>query len=103
MKYLSVFFFILLTNFTFSQETSGILRGKIIDNKNNAVPNASISIFQKSTGFKFASISQLEGYFVCNQLQPANDYEIEITTNGFSAYKEENIQIQLGKTTNLIF
>ncbi len=88
-------------NITFSQETSGILKGKIIDDKNNAISSATIKIYQKTTGFKSSTISQKDGFFTFNQLQPASDYDIEVSSIGFQNHSDYNIQIQLGKTTNL--
>ncbi len=93
--------FLLLTNLIFSQETSGILKGHVFDYKNTAIVGATITIYQKSTGFKSKINSQKEGFFIFNQLQPATDYEIEVEFSSFQNHTDFNIQIQLGKTTNL--
>ena len=103
MKHFFLITFLFLTNIIFCQETTGVLKGKIIDDKNNAITSASVVLYQKSTGLKYAGISQKDGFLTFNQLQPANDYEIEITALGFQNYREENILIQLGKTLNLSF
>ena len=95
MKHFPIFFLLFVTNVVLAQETTGILRGTLIDKQNTAVKNAFIRIHQKSTGFVSTTISQTDGHFTFNQLQPANDYDIEITAVDFSEYKEENIQIQL--------
>jgi hypothetical protein len=43
------------------------------------IPFATISIVQKSTGIKYTTQSQADGY--CNQLKPADDYEaLELRT-----------------------
>lgn len=81
-----------------AQETTGILKGKISDDKNKPIPQATLILKQNSTGLKYTTASQKDGFFSFNQLQPANDYEIEISCLGFTTYKEANIQIQLGKT-----
>lgn len=103
MKHLSLIIFLFLTNIIFSQETTGVLKGKILDDKNNGIASVSVTLYQKSTGLKYSTISQKDGFFTFNQLQPATDYEIEITALGFLNYKEESIQIQLGKILNLNF
>ena len=103
MKFLYLFTLLILSNILFSQETTGVLKGKILDDKNNSIYSASIILHQKLTGLKQNTTSQKDGFFTFNQLQPASDYEIEIISLGFQNYKEENIQIQLGKTTNLNF
>lgn len=103
MKFLYLFTLLILSNILFSQETTGVLKGKILDDKNNSIYSSSIILHQKLTGLKQNTTSQKDGFFTFNQLQPASDYEIEIISLGFQNYKEENIQIQLGKTTNLNF
>lgn len=101
MKFFYLFAILLLFNFSQSQETTGVLKGKILDDRNIPILSASVILQQKSTGLKYTSISQKDGFFTFNQLQPATDYEIEITALGFQNYTEANIQIQLGKTTTL--
>ena len=103
MKHFLTVILFLLTNFIFSQETTGVLKGNVIDDKNNPITSASVILHQKSTGLKYAGISQKDGFFIFNQLQPANDYEIEIVALSFQNYNEENISIQLGKTLNFSF
>ncbi len=103
MRLSYTFTLLFLSNIIFSQETTGVLKGKILDNENISIVSASVILLQKSTGLKYFSISLKDGSFTFNQLQPASDYEIEISFLGFQKYNEENISIQLGKTTNLTF
>ncbi len=101
MKFHHILIAFLFSNLIFAQETSGILKGKVSDDKNNAISSATIKIYQKATGFKSSTISQKDGFFTFNQLQPASDYEIEVSSVGFQNHYDYNIQIQLGKTNNL--
>ena len=99
MKLFFFFIAIFITNLNFSQETTGVLKGKIADSKNNFINEATIILYQKSTGFKNVLVIKTDGYFTFNLLQPANDYEIEIIAKGYNKFTEQNIQILLGKTT----
>ena len=103
MKHFLITISLLISSFIFSQETTGVLKGKILDNKNTPIISASIILYQKSTGLKYVGISQKDGFFTFNQLQPASDYEIEISSIGFQNYNKDGIQIQLGKILNLNF
>ena len=103
MKLKITLFLLLCTGLIFSQETTGILKGNIFDEQNNPIPFVTISIIQKSTGIKYTTQSQADGYYEFNQLQPANDYETRITYEGFSPLVLEDIQIRLGKITKLDF
>lgn len=103
MKLKITLFLLLCTGLIFAQETTGILKGNIVDEQNNPITFATISIIQKSTGIKYTTRSQVDGYYEFNQLQPANDYEIRILSEGFSPLVVDAIQIQLGKITKLDF
>ena len=87
----------------FSQETTGVLKGTILDSQNKPVSEALILVKQKSTETKYSTQSQADGYFEFNQLQPANDYEATIIYVGFKNLVLENISILLGKVTTQNF
>ena len=101
MKLFYILALLFFTNFIFSQETSGTLKGEILDGNNNSLTSSTITLLQKSTGFRHITISEKDGFFTFNQLQPASDYEIEVALLGFQNYTENNIVIQLGKATTL--
>ncbi|QZK90139.1 carboxypeptidase regulatory-like domain-containing protein [Flavobacterium sp. CHNK8] len=103
MKYIFTFLILFCSGLLFAQETTGIVKGTITDEQNNTLPFATISILQKSTGIKYATQSQADGYYEFNQLQPAYDYEIKIVAEGFNTLLSDAIQVQLGKTTKLDF
>ena len=103
MKLQITLFFLLCTGFIFAQETTGILKGNIVDDQNNPIPFVTISIVQKSTGIKYTTQSQADGYYEFNQLKPADDYETRITYEGFRPLVLDAIQVQLGKITKLDF
>ena len=86
-------FILLISLSIFSQETTGVLKGTILDYQNKPVSEALILIKQKSTGTKYSTQSQSDGYFEFNQLKPANDYEATIIYVGFKNLVLENISI----------
>jgi hypothetical protein len=49
------------------------------------------------------TLSQQDGYYEFNQLQPANDYEAKVSYVGFNVQILGSIQIQLGKKYNFRF
>ena len=100
-KYIVILLFLSTT--IFAQETTGVLKGTIVDEQNIPISLVSILIKQKSTGNQYSIQSLKDGYFEFNQLQPANDYEIKISYVGFKVLVLDNIQIQLGKITSLDF
>lgn len=99
-KLFCLFCFFIIAN-SYAQETTGVLRGTIDNDQNNPIGLAAITVTQNSTGTKYTAISQENGFFAFNQLQPDSNYSLEVYFNGFETYKQENIVIRLGKIINL--
>ena len=99
---ISIFIVLLLTlQFTFAQETTGILEGKITDNTKIAVPYAAVILTDLDTNSKYTTTSQESGHYLIANIPPGNQYQLEIQFIGFHSYKKSNIIINLGKTTTL--
>ena len=99
---ISIFIVLLLTlQFTFAQETTGILEGKITDNTKVAVPYAAVILTDLDTNSKYTTTSQESGHYLIANIPPGNQYQLEIQFIGFHSYKKSNIIINLGKTTTL--
>jgi hypothetical protein len=99
---ISIFIVLLFTiQFTFAQETTGILEGKITDNTKVAVPYAAVILTDLDTNSKYTTTSQESGHYLIANIPPGNQYQLEIQFIGFHTYQKSNIQINLGKTTTL--
>ncbi len=99
---ISIFIVLLFTiQFTFAQETTGILEGKITDNTKIAVPYAAVILTDLDTNSKYTTTSQESGHYLIANIPPGNQYRLEIQFIGFHTYQKSNIQINLGKTTTL--
>lgn len=85
----------------FSQETTGVLEGKVTDNNGVSIPFASIILIDTETNFKYGTSSQESGHYVIANIPPGNQYQVEVRFIGFHPYKKSNITIYLGKTENL--
>ncbi|MFY7670430.1 carboxypeptidase regulatory-like domain-containing protein [Tenacibaculum sp. MEBiC06402] len=99
---ISIFIVLLFTiQFTFAQETTGILEGKITDNTKTSVPYAAVILTDLDTNSKYTTTSQESGHYLIANIPPGNQYQLEIQFIGFHTYQKSNIQINLGKTTTL--
>ncbi|CAL2089800.1 TonB-dependent receptor [Tenacibaculum sp. 190524A05c] len=99
---ISIFIVLLFTiQFTFAQETTGILEGKITDNTKTSIPYAAIILTDLDTNSKYTTTSQESGHYLIANIPPGNQYRLEIQFIGFHTYQKSNIQINLGKTTTL--
>ncbi|CAL2078960.1 TonB-dependent receptor [Tenacibaculum sp. 190524A05c] len=99
---ISIFIVLLFTiQFTFAQETTGILEGKITDNTKTSIPYAAVILTDLDTNSKYTTTSQESGHYLIANIPPGNQYRLEIQFIGFHTYQKSNIQINLGKTTTL--
>ena len=99
---ISIFIVLLFTiQFTFAQETTGVLEGKITDNTKTSVPYAAVILTDLDTNSKYTTTSQESGHYLIANIPPGNQYRLEIQFIGFHTYQKSNIEINLGKTTTL--
>ncbi len=82
-----------------AQETTGTLRGTVKDSLGIPVPGATIKVIQRSTGAIFGTLTQENGFYVLNQLQPDKSYSLLIEAIEFKTFEENDIVITLGRST----
>ena len=92
--------FILLGNaIAIAQETTGSLHGNLKDKENNPIPFASIVLKDMETNFTYGAVSQENGFYSINNIPPGNSYKIIISFLGYQPIEENNLIINLGRTT----
>ncbi len=94
-------FLILSLFFCFSstiigQETTGNVEGTVTDATGARVPGATITLASES--FQRTVTTNDEGFFRALQLQPGI-YTVSTTVTNFQPFRQENVQIVLGRTT----
>lgn len=97
-----IFVILILTtfSFTYAQVTSSELKGSVIDNNQNLVPGAYITVTHIPTDRKQQTVSNSEGNFFVPQLKPGGPYTIVVSFIGFKEYKANNINLKLGETAS---
>src|SRR5580698_1262082 len=81
--------------------TEGSIAGTVFDPSGAVVANASIVIHNGSTNAETQLTSDGSGFFKAPQL-PAAVYTLTATTAGFSPFKEVNVIVQVGQTTEVL-
>ena len=81
-----------------AQETTGSLRGQIVEVDSEPIPFANVVLKNIETNEVLLVYSQDNGYYRFLNLTPAS-YQLEITYVGYETYKASNIQVSLGKET----
>ena len=82
-----------------AQAPTGIIIGTIQDESGAVIPNAQITIADKSTGFTRTATSNSDGTFSAPAL-PAGDYEVRAEVQGFRTVVR-NATVRAGETTTV--
>jgi len=72
--------------------------GTIVDPSGSAVPNAKITVTNMHTNAESSGISDDAGRFAVPQLPPGS-YVVQISSQGFNNYRQENVIVEIGRTT----
>jgi len=92
----------LIAGRAFSQTyTQGSIAGTVFDTSGAVVANAAIVIHNDGTNAQIELTSDDTGYFKAAQL-PAAVYTVTVTSTGFAPFKEVNVIVQVGRTTEVL-
>ena len=81
--------------------TEGSIAGTVFDSSGAQVANAAISIHNDSTNAEVQLTSDNSGFFKAPQL-PAAVYTVTVNATGFAPFKEVNVIVQVGQTTEVM-
>src|SRR5579862_6353604 len=82
-------------------QDSGIISGNVADESGAVIPNASLIITNKATGYARHVVSSSEGFFSASAL-PAGVYEIRAEVKGFrTLVREATVQVGLTTTADM--
>ncbi len=86
---------------TWAQSTTdGAIGVTVTDPSGAVVPGASISVVNLGTNAKASGTTDGGGRYVIVHLQPGV-YTVEINAQGFGTYRQENVTVELGRTTTI--
>lgn len=92
-------FLFALPALTFAQTTIGSIRGTVTDQTGAVLPNATVLIKQIDTGTQRRLVSNDEGIYLADNLQPG-DYEIQVEMKGFQKHLHR-ATVQTGGTVEV--
>ncbi|RKR82218.1 carboxypeptidase family protein [Mucilaginibacter gracilis] len=88
-----------ITGVANAQITSAIISGKIVDQKGQTIPGASIVAVNTSTGTKYGTQSNADGRYSIPNVNPGGPYTISASFIGFKKEERTNITLTLGGVT----
>jgi hypothetical protein len=80
--------------------TQGAIAGTVVDQSQAAIPNATVTIQNPSTGFSMQLVSDSSGYFKAPLVEPGT-YTVSISAANFAKYRADNVTVMVGQTTTL--
>jgi len=81
-------------------QQNSTITGTVLDKGGAAVPGATVTITQTSTGFVNTATSNESGNFTFNGLN-VGTYDLKATAKGFDAYVERGIVVNVSQTTRI--
>lgn len=79
----------------------GAISGVVTDSSGASVPQASVTVSNARFGIRRSFLSTDSGLFSAASLPPATGYEVEVVKEGFSVYRVQNLEIQVGQVVNV--
>jgi Carboxypeptidase regulatory-like domain/TonB dependent receptor len=83
-----------------AQETTGSIRGTVLDPSGAGVPGAKVSATQIETGLTRTALSDREGAYVL-VLLPLGHYRVEASADGFRKFVQEGITLSVNETASV--
>lgn len=84
-----------------AQATTGTLTGKVLDQNNQPIPGAQVTVTSSYLQGPRGTATNLKGDFVLPYLPPGNDYKVTVEAEGFNKVIQSNVTIGLGSTASL--
>ncbi|MFN3315714.1 MAG: carboxypeptidase regulatory-like domain-containing protein, partial [Raineya sp.] len=105
-KFMSLWIFalILLCQSAFSQGvTTASMSGRVLDNKKEGVPGATVVLIHLPSGTKYGTATQENGSFNLPNLRIGGPYSVEVTAVGYDTIKEEIPSLSLGQNVAVTY
>jgi outer membrane receptor protein involved in Fe transport len=85
-----------------AQQTAGNLTGRVVDAQSAALPGASVTALNESTGYTRTVVSDAEGIYRLTAL-PVGNYTVTVELAGFSRVEQKAIPVNVGQTVAIDF
>jgi|WetSurMetagenome_2_1015567.scaffolds.fasta_scaffold01120_4 hypothetical protein len=85
----------------FSQVTTSGLKGQIVDEKNEALPGASIVAIHLPSGTQYGVLANEDGRFIISNMRVGGPYQVTISFVGYNPQVYSEINLSLGNVTDM--
>jgi len=87
----------------FAQETTGAIRGAVVDPSGAPVSGATVTVTDNRTGAVRTLTTGANGDFSARGLPVSGDYSVRVVTDQYVNEQVDGVSISIGNTTNLAF
>lgn len=88
---------------SFAQVTNSAFNGIVTDNKNEALPGATVVIVHTPTGTQYGAVTQANGRFYLPNMRPGGPYTFQVNFVGFKQQTKNNVFVKLGQNLAVNF
>src|SRR5882757_5423686 len=78
-----------------AQVDTGTITGRVTDTSGAAIPGVQVSLVQTETNFRFSGVTNDEGLYRIQSLQPGT-YRVTFEATGFKRGVQEAVQLRVG-------
>jgi hypothetical protein len=97
-NYLFLAIFLCIAMSSFAQVTTSNIRGLVVDDQNQPLPDASVVAIHTPTGTKYGGTTNFDGRFNLLNMRVGGPYTVTVTYVGFKTQQFADINLTLGKT-----
>jgi hypothetical protein len=83
--------------------TSGSLRGAVVSADGATVPGATVTATHVPTGTVYTATVGGDGYFAMPSVRVGGPYTVKVDAQGFSGQEQKDVEVSLGRATELAF
>ena len=98
---LTILLAVALASGAFSQVTTSGLKGRVVDEKNEALPGASIVAIHLPSGTQYGVLANEDGRFTISNMRVGGPYQVTITFVGYNQQVYSDINLSLGNVTDM--
>ena len=96
-----IFLLVTVVNSAEAQQTSSLLAGKVLDEKNAPIIGVDVQITYVPWNKTRAATTNKKGYFCVANLPPGGPYSIKFSRNGYEVQTREILSLELGNINDL--
>lgn len=85
-----------------AQPTTGSIIGRVLDDQGAAIPGASITVTNPSTGFVRTDVTDAEGVYRLRAL-PVGAFDVKVELAGFTSLDRKGVTVNVGQTITIDF